>query len=153
MKNKLILTIAFVACTFLGISASASNTISGKSETNFGAYTLTEGELKVVDNIVFRTWDLSYSDCVEKYTIYVTPAANDSKCFIVRNSKMEVKYGCSEGVFGASLLSGSEANMKKKELSKVLNMNALENQKLITSSPKTESEYLGLIACFLPLLY
>lgn len=153
MKNKLILSIAFVAFTLCGITSFATNTLSGKSETNFGDYKLTEGELQVVDNIVYRTWDLCYSDCAEKYTILITPATNDSKCFIVRNSKMEVKYGCIDGTFGASLLSGSQATIKKKELAKVINMNALENQKLLTSSAKTEPEYLGLIACFLPLLY
>jgi len=152
MKN-IILVIAIAVFTMVANLVNASETLSGNSFTKFGTYQLTPAANSVViDDEAFKTWELTYSGTQEKYKVFLVPAVDGSCCFNVKGDGFEVRYALSSGSFGAKLVDLKFKTVSRKELMKKINQSNLLSQEVLSTTKKSEAEYLGLIACFMPLL-
>jgi hypothetical protein len=156
MKQKILLTIiAFAVITSSTLAANYNtNVLSGESLTKFGKYELQQKQsVVVINNTAYYTWELKYPQADKTFIIYQAPGHDKNCCFIVRGNKFEIQYSrCSEG-FGAQPVSKNLRTVKKKDLMQNLNNEQLDQQRILTQNIKNTEEYLGLIACFLPLLH
>jgi hypothetical protein len=152
MKN-IILVIAIAVFTLVANFVNASETLSGNSLTKFGNYQLVPSSNSVViDDKAYQTWELSYSGTPEKYVLFVIPGEEGNCCFNIRGAGFEIRYSVSSNSFGAKLVDPAFRTLSRKEVMKRVNSEQLKSQEVIVDSPKSQEEYLGLIACFMPLL-
>jgi hypothetical protein len=152
MKN-IFIALAIALCMLIANFVNASETLSGNSSTKFGTYQLTpSSSLVVVNEVAYKTWDLTYSGTLEKYQLFVITEPDHNCSFIVRNKDFEIKYSVSSNNFGASLVDPVFRTIPRKEILKKVNNLQLQSQEVLNTSPKSEEEYLELIACFMPLL-
>jgi hypothetical protein len=154
MRNT-ILVIAIIVFTMIATIVNANPVVlTGESQTKFGTYQLTASSNAVVINdVAYKTWELSYSGCQEKFILFLVPGENGNCSFTVRNSKFEIKYACSDEKFGIDWVDQGLRTLKKNDLKKLIKTGSFESQSVLTTNQKTEEEYLGLIACFMPLLF
>lgn len=154
MKNT-ILIVAIALITLISFSSSAAaNSIEGNSLSQFGTYTLTpSGNCIVVDDVAYKTWDLVYSGTDEKYQVLYSPKADGTCCFMVRKDGFEIQYADGVNGFGVKLVDAGSRSIKKREVMKQINYDNFVSQIVLTQKNKTEKEYLGLVACFMPLLF
>jgi hypothetical protein len=152
MKN-IIIVIAIAIATLIANFVNASETLSGNTLTKFGTYQLKPSATTVViDDVAFKTWELTYSDIPEKFVLFAAPEKDGSCEYTVRGKDFEIGYKVSYDEFGAQFVAPKFKTIARKEITKKINADQLRSQELISSEPKTEAEYLGLIACFMPLL-
>lgn len=152
MKN-IILAIAIAVFVLVANVVNASETLTGNSSTKFGTYQLTPSSNVVIANeVAYKTWNLTYSGIPEKFVVFEVPDVNGNKSFNVRGSFFEISYRVNYNEFGAKLVDQSFRSIPKKEVTKRINAEQLASQEVLVNTPKTEEEYLGLIACFMPLL-
>ncbi|HPR30823.1 MAG TPA: hypothetical protein PLK12_01955 [Prolixibacteraceae bacterium] len=153
MKNTL-LFIALMAMGFVALSARPdTDVLSGESSTRFGNYQLTPApNCTVINDVAYKTWNLSYSNSPEQFQVLVSSGIDGQCCMIIRNDHFEIQYAHKDGGFGAAMVETPFRQIRKKELMKQLNYENFLSQQLLTRGPKTQEEYLGLAACFLPLL-
>jgi hypothetical protein len=150
MKNTIVLTIILLA---LCVSVSASTVLTGSSNTSYGDYKIVKNEqLTVIDNVAYLSWTLNYQGMDKKFTVLYSPGINGQCCFTIRNADFEIIYANVNGKFGARLVEPGKRTISKWKVMQQMNMEQFMMQEVLTSSPKTEEEYLGLVACFLPLL-
>jgi len=154
MKN-IIIVIAIIVFTLIAPLLNASPVIlSGESQTQFGQYQLTPSSSSVViDDVAYKTWELSYSGTNEKYILFCEHGKDGACCFTIRNEKFEIQYAVSLSEFGVRLVDPDKRTISKKEVMKQISVGAFESQSVLTTNQKSEEEYLGLIACFMPLLF
>lgn len=127
--------------------------LEGNSFTKFGTYTLTEtDQITVLNNVAYKVWHLNYAQNDETFEVLCAPGNNLQCCFIVRNNYFEVQYSRINGKFGANLIDSKRSSLKKSLVMKHINKEQLANQKTLTTKEKNQTEYLGLVACFVPLL-
>jgi hypothetical protein len=152
MKN-IFFILAIVVFSLVANLVNASDTLSGNSLSKFGTYQLSPSTNSlVIKDVAYKTWELTYSGTPEKYVLFVVPGENGNCCFNVRGENFEIRYSLTFDNFGAKLIDPEFRTIPRKEIMKKLNNEQLKSQEVITTSPKTETEYLGLIACFMPLL-
>ena len=72
---------------------------------------------------------------------------------MVRSDNFEIQYAKSDEGFGAKFVDAENRTVKKKDLMKQIDLEKLEMQKVLTNKVKSEEEYLGLVACFMPMLF
>jgi hypothetical protein len=151
MKNAILF---FAVLLIIGTSAQASNILTGDSNTSYGQYTLVQQEnAVVVNNVAYKAWTLKYEGLNKSFTVLYAPALNGNCCFTIRNENFEIQYANQEGNFGVRLVAPDCRKVSKKEVMRQINNEQFMMQSLLTSNMKTEEEYLGLVACFLPLLF
>ena len=151
MKHKV-----FIATVLLFTVSTlwANQKIEGSTHTSYGNYTLTETDnVIIINNVAYKIWDLCYQSCKEKYQILCAPGDTKNCFFIVRGDDFEVQYSSSNKGFGAKLVDKSIRSVKKELVMHKIDQNKLINQGVLTDKNQTPEEYLGLIACFLPLLF
>ena len=153
--KRTILILAVVLLSTISLSSFASvNTLKGSTLTEFGNYTLAPAtNMVVIDNVAYKTWTLTYSGTNEKYEVFYAPGEEGQCCFVVRNDKFEIQYAKQGNKFGVKLVDQGKRNLKKKEVMKQIDYDQFVSQLVITTNEKTEEEYLGLVACFMPLLF
>ncbi|HKM92439.1 MAG TPA: hypothetical protein VJY41_02175 [Prolixibacteraceae bacterium] len=151
MKHKLIITTVLL----LTISTLwANQKIEGNTFTSYGNYTLSKtNNVFIINNVAYHTWDLCYENCQEKYQILCAPGNAENCYFIVRGKNFEVQYSTNNKGFGAQLVDKSLRSVKKELVMEKIDQNKLINQGILTDKVQTTEEYLGLIACFMPLLF
>lgn len=150
MKHKV-----FIATVLLFTVSTlwANQKIEGSTHTSYGNYTLTETDnVIIINNVAYKIWDLCYQSCKEKYQILCAPCNTNNCYFIVRGEDFEVQYSTSSRGFGAKLVDKPLQSVKKELVMHKIDQNKLVNQEVLTDKVKTSEEYLGLIACFMPLL-
>lgn len=154
MKTQIFSFILLVAL-FAGTNSFASgNEITGETKTEFGTYTISASpNCVVIDNVAYKTWDLNYSDTDKKFTIYYQTGSEGQCCITVRSDNFEIQYARSNKGFGAKLVDAENRTVKKRDVLKQINAGKLEMQRVLTNKVKTEAEYLGLVACFMPMLF
>lgn len=153
IKNT-VLVLAVAVLTSFATSSFALTTLEGNSTTDFGKYTLAESENCVVmNNVAYKTWNLTYEGSNETYQVLYSPNADGTCCFLVRNDKFEIKYANEGNGFGVQLVEQGERTIKKKAIMKQINYDNFVSQLILTQKDKTEEEYLGLVASFMPLLF
>jgi hypothetical protein len=152
MRN-IIIIVAFSVAMFIANLANAGVTLTGDSHTKLGDYQLSSStNMLVVDDVAYKTWDLSYTGCNEKYTLFFVPGSSGNCCFTVRGKDFEIRYAIAPEGFGARLVDSQFRTISKKDVMKRINKDQLLSQEILTTNHLSEEEYLGMIACFLPLL-
>lgn len=154
MKTKLV----FLAVFVLIISAIANarikegQSITGNSLSDMGEYNISHADKPIIyGNAVLETYDLVYENATNTIKIGVL---DERKCktFIVRNDRFEIQYTCRNGVFGVRKLEKRFREIPEKEMTMKLDKTNYYSQKIICRGKKSQDEYLGLIACYFPLL-
>jgi len=154
MKNTTFRMVFVLLGMILLVPAVKADSLTGNSQTSFGNYTYSpSSQAVVIDDVAHKTWTLSYSGSDKKFIVFYTPAADGQCCFVVKNDEFEIQYAKTANGFGARLVDASKRSLPKKQVMAQINAIAFEQQKVLTSNPKSEEEYLGLIACFMPLLF
>lgn len=152
--KRTILILAVVLFSTLTLQSFAVNTLTGSTPTEFGNYTLTpSSNMVVINNVAYKTWDLTYSGNNQKYQVFFAPGENGSCCFTVRNENFEIQYAKQSTGFGVRVVDPEKRMLKKKDVMKQIDYDQFVSQLVLTSNEKTQEEYLGLVACFMPLLF
>ena len=153
MKNTILILTVFVLSSFY-LNAQAVNTLEGNTLTEFGKYTITPSEnYVVVDDVAYKTWDLYYAGTQKSYQIIYKPGVNERCCFTIKSDDFEIQYAKQSKGFGVKLVEAGNRTIKKKEIMSKIDYDKFVNQIVLTSKDKTVEEYLGLVACFMPLLF
>ncbi len=155
MKLQIIaLTLLISAFTTATFANHTDDIVSGNSHTEFGEYLLTGGDnYQVINNVAYRTWELKYPETGKTFVVYMTPGSEKNCCFIVRGENFEIQYSKNENGFGAKMVDSSMRTISRKELLKKIDRHSLQGQEILTQNTLTVDEYLGMIACFMPLLF
>ena len=155
MKTKVIFSM-FVLMTFCiaAMGAKVKNTtyaeLKGNSDTEFGDYRLGKAVTPmVINNQEVKTYKLSYNNAEKNILIGIVPT---KKCrnFIVKSDLFEIEYVCNRGVFGVKMMNSAYSSIDKNKNEEYLDRVQYFAQKVISNSPKSEEELLGLIACYFP---
>ena len=68
----------------------------------------------------------------------------------MKSDEFEVQYACNNGIFGVKKLEKRFREIPEAEMSAKLNRVSYYGQRVISTQQKSQDEYLGLIACYLP---
>src|SRR5690554_6870013 len=105
-RNNIISGIAVSFMLLVGIisasATSASETLSGNSQTLLGEYQITELEPETVNNETMRKFQLDYENGVAPVTIYLSKRRNCRK-YIVGRKVLEVNYVGNKKALGLHL--------------------------------------------------
>ena len=154
MKNTILILAVVLFSSLSSVSYAKSNTLEGNTLTDFGKYTITASDqFVVIGNVAYKTWDLSYSGNNNKYQIFYSPGKDGECCFVIRADDFEIQYSKQSSGFGVKLVDADKRTMKKKDVMNKIDYNKFVNQLVLTSNDKSIEEYLGLVACFMPLLF
>ena len=154
MKNTILILAVIVLSSFASVSLAASDTLEGATLSTYGKYTIVPSQqVVVIDNVAYRTWDLTYTGTNKKYQIIYSPGAEGNCCFIVRGEGFEIQYAKQFSGFGVKLVDPDKRTLRKKEVMSQIDYEKFVNQMILTSNEKSVEEYLGLVACFMPLLF
>lgn len=155
MKNAVFILTLVIFALFSTSGMANTEQLKGNTLSDFGSYTLTESSnVVVINNVAYRAWDLQYSGSSEKFQVLYSPGSDSQCCFMVRNDHFEIQYAKKPGGgFGVELLDSDKRSLKKREVMSMVNYDQFVNQTVLTSKDKTVEEYLGLVACFMPLLF
>jgi hypothetical protein len=154
MRNTILVVVIIVFTIITTVLKANPVVLTGDSQTKFGIYQISSASNSVViDDVAYKTWELCYSGCQEKYLVFVTPGKDGNCNFTVRNEKFEIQYAISNEKFGINWVDQDKRTIKKNDVKKLIKTGSFESQTVLTTNQKTEEEYLGLIACFMPLLF
>lgn len=126
--------------------------LNGQSLTELGEYQISPSSKAMqFANETLKTYELNYSNIQSPVLIGVK---KHKKCvdFIVRTGNFEVQYVCKNHVFGVKRIGAEYQTIPASEVSKLMDNADFYSQRIISQSPKTEEELLGLIACYFPSL-
>jgi hypothetical protein len=154
MKRTLFILAVVLFSAFSLQSFASVNTLQGSTFTEFGNYTLVPAnEVVVINNVAYKKWDLNYSGNQEKFEVLVAPGIDGNCCITVRNEHFEISYANNGSGFGVRLVDTAQRSLTKKEVMKQIDYDKFVSQQVLTTNPKSAEEYLGLVACFMPLLF
>lgn len=151
------LTIFLLLLTFCVAYANAADLegnsikLNGKSNTNFGDYTIKELPSVNLNGEMKRTFELTYENAQKSVLIYLDERTN-CKDYIVRSKNLEVRYVCKKTSFGAQLLLGKQMKYKPEINALFLSQDEFEKQQLISEGAIPIASALGLIASYYPAL-
>ncbi|WP_025864078.1 hypothetical protein [Prolixibacter bellariivorans] len=94
-------------------------------------------------------WNLEYSNSANSIKI-VKSVEKGVTQYIVRGKFLEVRYVSSKKGFGARLIKNSEAHVPSAIRDNVINLDAVKQQRIISSEPVNDQTALSLIAAYLP---
>ena len=95
------------------------------------------------------TWNLKYSEA--ENAIKITMAEkNGEKMYTVESKFFDVVYIMNKNGFGARMIKGGTARVPAQILEKIINGDALKNQKVISATEVNTATALNLIASYLP---
>jgi hypothetical protein len=154
MKTKLaFLTLGLLfGCLFSGAKERSTSLISGQSLTELGQYSIdTSTEPLTIAGETLKTYRLNYSNCNSPVLIGVKKT---KQCldFIIHTDNFEVEYVCKDHVFGVKRISKEYQRVSTETINDWMNKSQFYAQRVISQNPKTETELLGLIACYFPSL-
>ncbi len=84
--------------------------------------------------------------------MFYAPGVDGQCCFVVRCGAFEVQYSNDKKGFGVRAVNDAMQTMKKKDAMKAINYEKFVNQVVLTTKKKSIEEYLGLMACYMPML-
>ncbi len=154
MKTKMYFLGIFLLVLVMGVSAKIKDgqAITGNSLTDFGKYTIMVAENPmVVNNQAVKTYELVYENTANPVRIGVL---KEKKCttFLIRSEEFEVQYDCNKNVFGVKKMDKKYRELPEASSDSKINKVSFYSQRVISQSPKTEDQLLGLIACYFPTL-
>ena len=153
MKNTVLILAVVIFSSLASLSFASADTLEGATLSNFGEYTIAPSNYVVIDNVAYKTWDLTYSGTDKKYQIIYSPGEEGNCCFMVRSEGFEIQYAKRSNGFGVKLVDPEKRTVKKKEVMSQIDYSKFVNQTVLTTNDKSVEEYLGLVACFMPLLF
>lgn len=95
------------------------------------------------------SWNLKYAESENAFKISMSEK-NGEKMYTVRSKFFEVAYVLNKNGFGARMVKSSNAQVPIQINEKILNQDALKNQKIISDSQIDNETALNLIASYLP---
>jgi len=150
MKNTIVILAVVLFSTLVAPSFASANLIQGSTNTEFGNYTITKADVVVIDNVAYKAWKLHYTATDETYQVLYSPAEDGTCCFLVRNENFEIQYGKTDEGFGVKLVDPAKRQISKRNIMKQIDYDKFVSQLRLTNKEKSEEEYLGLVACFMP---
>lgn len=147
MKTKLIVLSGFL-CLVIFAQASEKRLLKGNTFTDMGQYeVLKQNEQPGKDVTLYL---IRYENSEEEFVVQVCKG-DDCKNYVVYGNNVELQYKANKyDVFGLTKTEKQFRKLDKKEAAKRVDREQYYRQKVISKTPKTETEYLGLIACYLP---
>lgn len=152
MKTKILV---ITGCLILsGLTGQAkvkdARAITGNSLSDFGKYSIEMAETPMILNgEEVKTYELVYENTNRAVQVGVVQEKNCTS-FILKTDLFEIEYVCKKNVFGVKKIEKKYAGIGSPENDAVLNRVGYFSQRVITQNPKTETELLGLIACYFP---
>lgn len=146
MKTRLMLLVGVLLLAFT-TQAGEKKMMSGKTFTSLGEYEVYQTD-EVSEN--YKVYIIKYANSEEKFMVRV---CKDDKCknFIVYGDNLELQYQKDKkNVFGMTKVDKQFRKFDKEAIAKRIDREQMFRQKVITTQSKSEKEYLGLIACYLP---
>ena len=144
MKNKVI-TMALFCLLLLTLNVNATSL-----STN--AYTITPMEKPSSDINATKAWLLKFDQKDDiKVTIQMIPTKAGVE-YVVYTNYFEISYANGKNGFGAKTVKNAFSKVSENLTNMTLDPDKISNQRILTQSQVTESEALGLIASYLPLL-
>jgi len=95
------------------------------------------------------SWNLKYAESENAFKISMSEK-NGEKVYTIRSKFFEVAYILNKDGFGARMIKASNAQVPIQINEKILNQDALKNQKIISDSQIDNETALNLIASYLP---
>ena len=141
-----------MVCLFATAKGSGTSLVSGQSLTELGQYSINvSDDLIRIGAEALKTYELKYSNSDSPVLIGVKKT---KKCmnFIVRTDNFEVEYVCNKHVFGVKRINKDYQTVDTKKINEMMDNADFYTQRVISQNPKTETELLGLIACYFPSL-
>ena len=152
MKTKLTVLVVALMCAFVNVKAEGDAPIKGDSMTSLGTYEIKPSVYPLeISGATFQTHLLKYENAERPIRIGVE---KKKKCtnFIIKGPNFELEYFCNRGTFGVKKISRLYQEINENINLVVIDGDQLDAQRVISQSPKTDDELLGLIACYLPIL-
>ena len=141
--NRVLGRVSLIFVFFMMIcQVSVSGNVAAAPEESFS--------ITSVDNSVNSSiWNLKYSESENSFKITMTEN-NGEKEYTVRSKFFEVAYVLNKNGFGARLIRGNKTQVPVQILEKIINQEALKNQKVISDAYTNNETALNLIASYLP---
>ena len=134
-------SLVFVSFMLLGQISVLGNVVSVTNDN----FSITPAE----NSVNSSTWDLKYSQSENAFKITMAEN-NGEKEFTVRSKFFEVAYILNKNGFGARMIRGNKAQVPVQIVEKIINQEALKNQKVISDANISNETVLNLIASYLP---
>ena len=96
-----------------------------------------------------NVWNLEYTNSTKNIKIIKSTDKGVTE-YVVRGEFLEVRYVSSQKGFGARLIKESEAQIPSAIRDNVINLDAVKQQRIISSEPVNDQTALSLIAAYLP---
>lgn len=150
--KTIILVIALAASVLTANFANASESLYGNTLTKYGTYQLTPSSKSVIiDNVTYKTYELSYSGSSEKYQLVVVPGEDGKSSYKVVGKDFGIMYNVGADKFGGNYIEPELLSAPQSVPGKKINQKQLLSQTVNTPEMNSE-EYLSLVASFLPRL-
>lgn len=94
-------------------------------------------------------WNLKYSESENAFKITMSEKRGEKE-YTVRSKFFEIAYVVNKNGFGARMVKAGNAQVAGQILAQILNQDALNNQKVISSEQVDNETALNLIASYLP---
>lgn len=144
MKNKIITGITAFAFCLATFAVQATET-----DRTFSDYDIVPVSTQDLSSKAEKAWVLSY-DNEESPIVITLHETKREKNYVVRAEHFEVSYVCCKKGFGASLVKPGYSEIPEEIISRVINSEELNRQKILTPNQVTEDQALDLIAAYLP---
>lgn len=123
-----------------------SSVTSGNGTAATGdSFSITSAE----SSVNLSVWNLKYAESERGFQITMVEN-NGEKEYIVRSKFFEVAYILNKNGFGARMVKGSKTQVPVQIVEKIINREALNNQKVISDANISNEVALNLIASYLP---
>lgn len=130
------------ACLMMLAQVSVSGNVGNSANDNFSITT--------ADNSVNASaWNLKYATSENDFRITLEEK-NGDKEYLVRSKFFEIAYILNKNGFGARMIRGNKMQVPAQILDKIINQEALKNQKVISDANTNNETALNLIASYLP---
>ncbi|MFB6318803.1 hypothetical protein [Saccharicrinis sp. FJH54] len=149
MKTKLIMLVG-VLCLAVAAQATEKKMLKGQTFTSMGDYQVFKDLDKSTD--AYKIFVIKYENTDETFVVRV---CEGDKChnYVVYGKDLELQYKAKKNnVFGLTKMDKEFRNLDKDLVAKRIDREQMFRQKVISTTAKSEKEYLGLIACYLPQL-
>lgn len=134
-------SVIFALLMMLG-EVSVSGNVINSANDNFSI-------TSVDSSVNASAWNLKYSASESDFRITLEEKDGE-KAYLVRSKFFEIAYILNKNGFGARMIRGNKMQVPAQILDKILNQEALKNQKIISDANTTNETALNLIASYLP---
>ena len=154
MKTKRLVILSLLMFSFVASPAKQPQSeaiTTGTSLTELGNYTIIQSDKQlVIKGETYRAYQLIYEFANKPVTIGIHEVNETCRNFIIKTDDFTLVYICQEHVFGSSKLDAVYDYYGKKVDHSILDPRQKFAQRIITCNEKTETQLLGLIACYFP---